>query len=185
MPDDGPRPAVPQLLESRVIHQGRKIAVRLDRVRLPGGGEGTQDVIVHPGAVAVVPLLADGRVVLIRQWRHAVGQWLLEVPAGTLEPGEEPADCARRELREEAGYEAAEMTPLVTFYTTPGFTDELMYGFVARDLTPAAGDQDADEVIETAEVDGAEALAMCLDGRILDGKTLAILLAAQRAGALG
>jgi len=185
MPDEDRRPAVPQLLESQVVHRGRKIAVRLDRVRLPNGGESTQDVIVHPGAVAIVPLLADGRVVLIRQWRHAVGEWLLEVPAGTLEPGEKPVDCARREVREETGYEAGVMDLLSTFYTTPGFTDEVMYGFVARDLAPATEDLDADEVIETVEVECAEALAMCLDGRIRDGKTIAVLLAAERAHLLG
>ena len=182
---DSPHRDVPVTLDSRLVHQGRKIRVRLDRVRLPRGGEGTQDVIEHPGAVAIVPLAASGCIVLIRQWRHAVGQWLLEVPAGTLEPGESPADCARREVQEETGYRAGEIEPLVTFYTTPGFTDEVMYGFVARDLHPAPAEGDADEVIETVEVDCVEALAMCLDGRITDGKTIACLLAAERAGLLG
>jgi ADP-ribose pyrophosphatase len=182
--NDRPARDVPATLERRLIHQGRKIRVRLDRVRLPDGEERTQDVIEHPGAVAIVPVLASGRLVLIRQWRHAVGKWLLEVPAGTLEPDESPADCARREVQEETGYEAGEIEPLATFYTTPGFTDEVMYGFVARDLRPAPAQGDDDEVIETVELDCDEALAMCLDGRIIDGKTIACLLAAERAGRL-
>ncbi|MBM3498382.1 MAG: NUDIX hydrolase [Armatimonadetes bacterium] len=180
-----PSGRVPVVVESHVVHRGRKIRVRLDRVRLPQGGEGTQDVIEHPGAVAVVPLSAPGRVLLIRQWRHAVGRWLLEIPAGTLEPGETPVGCARREVQEETGREPGAIEPLVTFYTTPGFTDELMYGFVARDLRSAPAQGDPDEVIETVEVDCGEALAMCLDGRITDGKTIACLLAAERAGQLG
>ncbi len=182
---DDPRPEVSVTLDTRLVHQGRKIRVRLDRVRWPNGSESTQDVVEHPGAVAIVPLSAPGRVLLIRQWRHAIGQWLLEVPAGTLEAGESPADCARREVREEIGHEAGRIEPLVTFFTTPGFTDERMYAFVAWDLRPAPAEGDADEVIEAVEVDSAEALAMCLDGRIADGKTIACLLAAERAGLLG
>ena len=181
---DTPQRAVPVTLDRRVVHQGRKIRVRLDRVRLPSGGEGTQDVIEHPGAVAIVPILPSGRIALIRQWRHAVGRWLFEVPAGTLEPGEAPEDCARREVQEETGYAAGEVTPLLTFYTTPGFTDEVMYGFVARDLRSAPAQGDADEVIEVEEFECAEALAMCRDGRIMDGKTVACLLAAEAAGLL-
>jgi ADP-ribose pyrophosphatase len=135
--------------------------------------------------VAIVPVTAAGSVLLIRQWRHAVGEWLMEVPAGTLEPDEAPVDCARREVQEETGYEAQEMEPLVTFYTTPGFTNERMYAFVARGLRSAPIAGDADEVIETVEVAHDEALAMCQDGRITDGKTIACLLAAERAGLLG
>jgi ADP-ribose pyrophosphatase len=175
---------VPELLASRIVHEGRRIRVRLDRVRLPDGGEKRFDVIEHPGAVAIVPLLPDGRIVLMRQWRHVVGRWLTEIPAGTLEPGEAPVDCARREVREETGYEAREMLPLVAFHTTPGIAQELMHCFVARGLTHTGADPDLGELIELVEVGCAEALAMCLDGRLADGKSIAALLAAERAGLL-
>lgn len=161
--------------------QGRRMSVRVDEVRLQDGTEVVRETVEHPGAVAIVPVLADGSVVLIRQWRHAVGGELLEIPAGTLEPGEDPADCARRELVEETGFEAGRIEPVVSFYTSPGILDEKLHVFLARDLRPAAMDLDEGEVIEPVTVPWAEALAMCRDGRVEDAKTLVGLLAATPA----
>jgi ADP-ribose pyrophosphatase len=175
-PDERPEVTV----GSTPIYQGRVVSLRMDEVRSAGGHEGKREVVEHPGAVAIVPLLPGPKVVLLRQWRYCVGDWLLEIPAGTLEPGEEPLECARRELVEEAGFAAGRVEPLVSFYTTPGFTTELLHLFLATELTRAEAPRDEDELLEPVTVDWGEALAMCLDGRIEDAKTIAGLLAADR-----
>ncbi|HJN15113.1 MAG TPA: NUDIX hydrolase [Armatimonadota bacterium] len=165
-----------KLLASNELHEGYRITVRLDTLELEDGTEVTRDVIVHPGAVGIVPVLPDGSVILIRQWRHAPATELLEIPAGTLEPGEPPIETARRELIEETGYEAGSMEPVTSFYTTPGFTDEVLHVFIARDLKAVPMDLDDGEIIEPITVGRAEAMAMCRDGRIQDAKTMIGLL---------
>ncbi|MDH7568132.1 MAG: NUDIX hydrolase, partial [Armatimonadota bacterium] len=106
-------------VEARVVYNGKLLRVRADRVALPGGGEATREVVAHPGAVAVVPVTDDRQVVLVEQWRYAAGGPLLEIPAGTLEPGEEPLACAHRELAEEIGCRAEKMVPLASFFLAP------------------------------------------------------------------
>lgn len=133
-------------------------------------------VVVHPGAAVVLPLLNDEQVVLIENQRPAIGQALLEVPAGTLEAGEDPLECARRELAEETGYRAGRIESLLTFYSTPGFCTERMHVYLARDLTPGATAFDEGEQIRTRIVDYRDALRAVTDGRIVDGKTIAALL---------
>lgn len=170
-------------LESKVVYDGKLVKVRADKVHLPSGSEGIREVVQHPGAVAMVPITEDGQVVLIEQWRYAAGGPLLEIPAGTLEPGEEPAACAVRELAEEIGCRANRLELLTSFYVAPGYSSERIYLYLATDLEPAEAEADADEAIEEILMPLADAVAMVKEGRIEDAKTcIGILLAAARAG---
>jgi ADP-ribose pyrophosphatase len=135
----------------------------------------TRDVVVHPGAVVILPLLDDGRIVMIRQFRHAVGEELWELPAGTREPAEAPIDTARRELEEEAGYQASEVTPLSEFFTSPGILSEQMFAFTARDLTPVPQRLERGEKIQVVPLAADDVRILMLEGEIRDGKTLAVL----------
>jgi len=154
--------------------------VRFDvhAVDLPGrdGESHRREVIVHPGAVLILPLMDDGCVVLIKNERFAVGKSLWELPAGTLEPAEGPAKCAARELIEETGYEAKRIEKLAEFYTTPGFCTEKMWAYVAQDLTHVGQDLDESERIEVHPTPWDKAMAMTRDGEIVDGKTMTALL---------
>jgi len=155
---------------------GRRIGVRVDEVERADGHRTRREIVEHPGAVAI--LAWDGqRVAMVRQWRHATGRVLLEVPAGTLEPGEPPAATARRELAEEVGVSAATWEAGPRFFTAPGFCDELMHVYLATDLRAGGGDAaaDADEDLEPSWMPLAEALDACDDGRIQDAKTIAAL----------
>ncbi len=146
--------------------------VRVDAVERSDGHRTTREVIEHPGAVAI--LAWDGaRLAMVRQWRHATGQELLEIPAGTLEPGEPPGETARRELAEEMGLAAETWVRGPSFYTAPGFCTELMHLFLATDLRDAPGEADADERLDPSWMDLADALAAVDDGRIIDAKTMA------------
>ena len=160
------------------IYKGRVVEFNLEEARLPNGRTVQLEILRHPGASAVVPLQEDGRVVLIRQYRHAAGGTIYEVPAGRLGPGERPLDCARRELAEEVGREAAQWEPLGAVWTTPGFTDEKIHLFLARNLTPVSQALEHDEVIEVVEQPLSEAIAMIHRGEINDGKTICALMLA-------
>lgn len=176
-------PEEEKCLESRVVYEGRLLRVRADRVLLAGDGEGTREVVAHPGAVAVVPVTEDGQVVMVEQWRYAAGGPLLEIPAGTLEPNEEPEECAGRELAEEIGCRARRLELLASFFVAPGYSSERIHLFLARDLYPAEGHPDADEAIEQMLVPLPDAVAMAHDGRLEDAKSiLGVLLAAERLG---
>lgn len=153
----------------------------VDRVRLPNGSESTRELVLHPGAAAILPILPDGRIILVHQYRHPVGQSLWEIPAGKLESGEDPLTCAKRELLEETGYEAATWEELLSFYTSPGFTDEQITLFFARDLTkvaePRPGEITSQDLFEQHRLE-----KMIASGEIRDGKTmLALLLTELRA----
>ena len=165
-----------ELLSTRTPYRGRRVDVEVRTYRAPGGGTVEKEVGRHVGAVCVVPVLDDGSIVLIRNRRVAVGATLWELPAGTLEPPEPPARCARRELVEEAGYAAGTLEPLLSFWTAPGLWDERMHAFVARGLTPAARAPEAGEEIEPAPLPAGEVRAMLRRGEIEDGKTIAALL---------
>ena len=160
-------------MSARTLLEGRKFRVEAVDVPDREGRPRTRAVVRHPGAVVILPLLPDGRIVLIRNQRFAVGATLLELPAGTREPGEDDATGAHRELEEETGYQAGTLTPLVRFFASPGFCDEEMIGFVATDLVPTRQRLDATEHIEVEPVDVATFREMLRDGRIVDGKTLA------------
>jgi ADP-ribose pyrophosphatase len=151
---------------------------RVDRIAIPksDGTTTTRELVVHPGAVVVLPILDDGRIVLIRNTRPMLERTLVELPAGTREAGEEPIVTARRELEEETGYVAAHLEPLLEFYASPGITDERMYAFVATGLRKTAQHLDPTERIDVAPTSLDDALALCRDGVIEDGKTIAVLL---------
>lgn len=162
------------------IFKGRVIDVGTEDVTLPSGLTVTLDVIKHPGAALVVPLDGD-RVTLIRQWRHCAGGWLWECPAGTLNPGETPEECARREVVEEAGVAAGRVDHAGFIFTAPGFCDEKIHIFIARDLSAVETRRDEDEVItEVRAVPYDECLSMVARNEIQDAKTLAGLLHARR-----
>jgi ADP-ribose pyrophosphatase len=170
-------------VDSERVYHGRIISVDLDEVRFPDGSTGTLEMIRHPGASAVVPLLGDPgddpEVLLIRQYRYAADQFLYEIPAGRLDPGETPADCARRELQEETGFTAERVEHVFTMYTTPGFTDEKIHLFVATGLVAGQAHREADEFMELVPTRLSRALSMVEQGEIQDAKTaLALLYAA-------
>jgi ADP-ribose pyrophosphatase len=170
-------------VDSKHIFSGRVFNVRVDTVTLPGGRRATREVVEHNGAVAMIPIDAEGNVVLVSQYRHPVGSTLLEIPAGRLESGEDPADCAARELAEEIGERPAHLEPLGAMYVAPGYSSELIHYFLATDFSPAAAAPDDDEIIECVRLPLTEAREMCRRGEIRDGKTVCgILLTAERLG---
>jgi ADP-ribose pyrophosphatase len=168
--------AAPALcLESRVVFAGRRIQLRQERVLLPNQRQTELELIRHPGAAAILPLLESGEVILVRQYRYATGGWLLEVPAGTLEPGEDPAACAARELVEETGYQAATLQPLGWIWTTPGFTDERIWLYLATGISAGRQALEDDELLTLVRLPLAQAVAMAESGEIVDGKSVATL----------
>jgi len=180
--DGGVEGVEPGLVESRPVHHGRIVELSVDTVRFPDGSTGDLDMIRHPGAAAVLPVLsaldaADPQVVLIRQYRYAAGGYLYEVPAGKPDrPGEPWDDVARRELEEETGLRAGTLRRLTAIHTAPGFTDELIHLYVASDLSEGAVKRDADEFMELVRVPLSRALTMIRDGEISDAKTICTLL---------
>jgi len=166
------KPGEHETLERKSIFEGKILRVYLDRVRLPNGKEAEREVVLHWGAVGMVPLDEDGHIFLVRQFRHATGKDLVEIPAGKLAAGEDPLDCARRELMEEIGYSAGEWTKLAAFYTSPGFSDETLHLFLARGLLAGKANPDEDEFLEIMRVPLVESMAMITRGEIEDSKTI-------------
>jgi ADP-ribose diphosphatase len=165
---------VPVLMSGvRDVYKGRIVDLRLEDVTLPNGVHVTLEMVRHPGAAAIVAVDGAGTVTLVRQFRHAAGGFIWEIPAGTLDAGEDPAHCAARELREEAGLVAAQWVHLGSIFTAPGFCDERIHLFLARALTTAVQQLDYDEVLSVARVPLAEALSMIRAGEIQDAKTIA------------
>jgi len=172
-------------MTTREIYKGRIVDLRLDEVDLPNGQSVTLEVVHHPGAAAVVAVDTEGAVTLIRQFRHAARGFIWEVPAGTLGAGETPEACARRELCEEAGLVAKSWTALGSILTTPGFCDERIHLFLARELGDAVQSLDPDEVLTVTRVPLRRALEMVRSGEIEDAKSIAALhRAAVELGAL-
>ncbi|MEY9978676.1 NUDIX domain-containing protein [Lysinibacillus sp. RC79] len=165
------------------IYDGKIVKLQVDDVTLPNGNVAKREIIKHPGAVAVIAVTDEGKLVLVEQYRKALERSIIEIPAGKLEPGEEPIVTARRELEEETGYGAQSLTYLQAFATSPGFADEIIHLFVAKDLYKIENkaDLDEDEFVELLEVSLEEAGQMVADERIFDAKTaFAVLwLAAQ------
>jgi ADP-ribose pyrophosphatase len=182
-------PVAPGQIATRRIHTGKIINLDSDTVRFPDGSTGEMDMIRHPGASAIVPFLGDPtgvdpQILLLKQYRYAAGQFLYEIPAGRLDAGEDPRDCATRELREETGCSASNMEHLYTMFTTPGFTDEKIHVFMASGLEHGAHAREADEFISVETMTMSRALQLIHTGEIQDAKTaLGILFAAGfRAG---
>jgi ADP-ribose pyrophosphatase len=174
----------PGKISSKRAYTGRVISLDVDEVRFPDGSVGSLEMVRHPGASAVVPMLSspdddDPEVLLIRQYRYAAEGYLYEIPAGRLDPGESPAQCAGRELTEETGYVADRVEHLFTMYTTPGFTDEKIHLFLATGLTAGEAHREADEFLDLVPMRLSRALSMCQQGEIQDAKTaLGLLYAA-------
>jgi len=166
-------------LATRDIFRGRTFHVTVERVRLPNGREMDMELVHHGGAAAVVPLLADGSVLLVRQYRYATGGWLLEIPAGKLDPGESPESCAIRETEEETGYRPGELQPLGWIWTTPGFADEKIWLFLATGLRQTAQALGDDEVLSVERMPLAEAVEKAARGEINDAKSAVALLRAR------
>ncbi len=176
---DNPEPTV----SSRRIFDGKILSLRVDTVALSSGIEATREVIEHGPAVAIVPVDDTGNVHLVKQYRKAIGDSLLEVPAGRMERGEDPAEAARRELGEETGLKAGKLDFLGSYFTTPGFTDEEMYTFLATDLREGEAHPDEDEEVERVIMPLEQAVGMVKNGDLHDGKSIAALLIAwQRLG---
>lgn len=165
----------------RPIFRGRIVDLGIETARLPDGRTVELEVVRHPRAAAIVPLHHDGTVSLVHQYRHAAGGMIYEVPAGVLEPGEPPEVCARRELAEEVQLRAERLDRLGAIHTTPGFTDEYIHLFLARDLAPADGTPEDDEYIRVVRMPLAEALERVRRGAITDAKTMCALFLAERA----
>lgn len=167
-----------ELLSRRQIFKGRVVDLSVDQVRMPNGKSTELEVIRHPGAAAMVPLTDSGEVLLVRQYRYATGGWLVEVPAGKLDEGEAPEICAARELEEEVGMKPAELLPLGWIWTTPGFTDERIWLYLCRGLSPAQQNLEDDEVLTVESRSLPEAIEMVHRGEICDGKSVCALLRA-------
>jgi ADP-ribose pyrophosphatase len=159
-----------------ILLQGKRFRVERRQIPTRDGGREAREFIVHPGSVVLLPLVSDERLLLIRNRRFSVQKTLWELPAGTLEPGEDPAACAPRELEEETGHRAGRLTPLFDFYPAPGVSDERMFAFVARDLVRTAQRLDPTEQIEVHERSVDEVLAMIRGREIEDAKTIATVL---------
>jgi ADP-ribose pyrophosphatase len=170
-------------IDGEVLYEGRILRLEVDRIRFADGGEGRREVVRHGGAVVLLPLTDDGRVLLVRQYRYPTAEILLELPAGTLERGEEPAACAARELEEETGHRAGELISLGAFYSAPGFSDEKLHGFLARGLKPSHElTADDDEHLDLVSMPVDELFKAVADGVVRDAKTLATLLLARSRG---
>ncbi len=163
-------------INRETLYQGRIFTITREQHRMPDGRQSTFEFLRHPGGAAVLPVLDDGRLLLIRQFRPSIGDFVYEVPAGRLEPGEDPATCVMRELEEEVGYRTPEVKPCGFIYSSIGFCDEKIYLFVAGNLEPTRTALEPDEYIEPQTVSLEQALELLRDGRIPDAKTQILLL---------
>lgn len=171
-------PELPQLLKRRLFYQGRKFSFEVNRLRLPNKAEGEMECIRHPGGAVAVPLTEDGKLILVRQYRFSTGRRLLEFPAGTLEAGEDPLETAQREIQEETGYKANQWDRLGQFYVAPGYSDEIIYSYLARglELLENPPSQDEDEDIEIVFMGVSQLEQAILDGDAVDAKSIASLV---------
>jgi ADP-ribose pyrophosphatase len=167
-------------ISSERVFEGKMIKLRVDTVALPNGSTATREVIEHPGAVAVIALTEQGELLMVRQYRHATGEILLEIPAGKRDPGEDPLSCAHRELEEETGCRARQWKTLFSYFSTPGFSDEMLSLIMATDLEQGTAHTDEEEFIEVVTVPVAEALRMVYRGEIRDAKTIIGILVLSR-----
>ncbi|MBM6619963.1 NUDIX hydrolase [Bacillus suaedaesalsae] len=160
-------------LSSQTIFQGRVIDLIVEEVQLPDGKTSNREIVKHPGAVAIIPITAEGKIILVEQFRKALERSIIEIPAGKLEKGEQPEHTAIRELEEETGYNCKSLTHLISFYTSPGFADEIIHLYIAEGLTKKQDklDLDEDEFVEVMEVSLEEAVQLVKEQKIYDAKT--------------
>ena len=168
---------IERFVRKKTVWRGRAVDFRVDTVRLPNGKLATREFLDHPGAVGIVPLLPGRRVVMVRQYRHPVREVTLELPAGKLDGREKPLSCVRRELKEETGYSARKITPLLQYWPTPAFANEILHMFVAEGLKAGRMDTDEDEFLECVTLPFGKALELVRRGEIRDSKTVIGLLA--------
>lgn len=160
-------------LQRETIFQGRVVNLYVDEVQLPNGKTSTREIVDHPGAVAIMAITAEDKIVLVEQFRKPLEKNLVEIPAGKLEKGEDPVECAKRELEEETGYRCRDLVPVASFYTSPGFANELCYLYLAKDLTRTNSRHlDEDEFVEVLEVTFPEARQLIKERKIHDAKTI-------------
>ncbi|MEX1246872.1 MAG: NUDIX hydrolase [Anaerolineales bacterium] len=159
-------------LKSEITYRARVFDVQRDEVRYPSGHKTTYEIVVHNGAVAMVPVDADGGILFVRQYRHTTGKRILEIPAGTLNKGEDPEACAQRELREEIGMAPGRLTRLAEFYLAPGYSTERMHVYLAQDLRPEHLPHDEDEDLDVEKLSMGEAFAAIRNGEIEEAKTM-------------
>lgn len=175
------------VLTSKQVFSGSRINVRVDEVAMANGRRARREVVEHPDAVVILALRDDGNIGFVRQWRHPTGRPLLELPAGRVDPGESPEQTARRELREEVGLDPARLDYARGFYVAPGFADEFLHGFIARDCTesPLEADEDEELIVEWKPL--GEAIELIDSGEIIDAKSVILLqyLALEAVGPLG
>lgn len=164
--------AAHEVLSTEQVFDGHVIRVYIDQVRMPDGRSAEWERVAHPGAVGMVPLTDDGEVIMVRQYRHAVRGVLLEIPAGKLDMGEAPLDCASRELAEEVGMKAAEMIPLAEFFNSPGYSDERFFLYLARGLSPEQAETEPDEFLQLVNVPLGSSLDLVSSGQIRDAKSI-------------
>lgn len=162
-----------ELIRSEKVYSGRAFSIRRDQVLLPDKRQTDLDIVDHVGSVVILPIDAQGNILFVRQYRHAVGLDLLELPAGTLEPGEEAETCAHREVREETGMSAGSLQPLGGFFLAPGYSTEYMHVYLASDLSVDPLDADADEFLSVEKIPVRKALSMASQGLLPDAKSLA------------
>ena len=172
-----------EILNHREVYSGKIVKLHVDVIRQESGESTMREVVLHPGGVAAIPVLDDGRIVLIRQFRYPLRKYIWEIPAGKLDSGQTPRDTIARELEEEIGYTAGTLTEICSFYTSPGFCDEIIHLFVARGLVPCIQRPEAGEHITPEARTLGECLEMISSGEIMDGKSVLGILWFQRAAA--
>ena len=165
-------------LSTRRVYDGKILSLRVDTIQIGDRESAEREIVEHPGSIVVVPVSGRGDVLLVEQWRHPAKQVLLEAPAGTLDPGEDPADTAQRELREETGHRAANIHKIGEFWIAPGWCDEYMYAYLATGLTHDPLPQDVDEDLHVVETPLEDVPGLLKSGRISDAKSIAALLLA-------
>jgi len=166
-------------LSTKTVYHGKMIQVNVEQVLLPNGRKSEREIVLHPGAVGILAITSAEKIILVKQFRKALNQAILEIPAGKLESGEDPSSCAARELKEETGYTTTNMTQIGKFHTSPGFSDEVIYLFQAKGLQSGKAVPDADEFVELMELSFDEAIEMVNKGNIVDAKTLIAIQAWQ------
>ncbi len=172
-------PLTGNTISSTRVQEGQRISLRVDEFALGDRRPVSKEIVDHPGSVVILPVTEDGNALLVKQWRQAAGKVLLEAPSGTREPGEDPLTTARRELREEAGVSAGEMTPLGGMWVAPGYSTEFTHGYLARNLSENPLPQDEGEDIHTVEVPLSKVPALIRDGELQDQMTIAVLYTAM------
>lgn len=175
---------VPIMKESRTLYQGKRLSVVEEILTLSSGKPYVHTTVTHPGAVVILPVDTNGNIYFIKQYRHSIKETLLELPAGTLELNEDPLECAKRELKEEIGKSAKEWISLGILYPAPGFCSEKQFCYIAKDLFDEKLEGDEDEVIEVSPINSKELPKIIKEGKILDGKSLALVCRSNILGLL-